>query len=130
MVTLLIAVGPNDLEIPCVVFRSTQEAQKKLNALFGIDVGTSFAVEEMQEKEVSGNYEVFFRYFDKRSFKGITSNYYGGRLSYEDCLVGNKVNVKEFFTRYYSGCGACGGFYLEELQEDKMGSPLVAWDLD
>ena len=40
----------------------------------------------------------------------------------EDKTVSSKV-----FTKYYSGCGECWRFVVEEVQE---GVPFVSWNLD
>ena len=67
---------------------------------------------------------------DNISVQFDSKRYYEGGVSYEDCFVGKKIAIKELFKNYYFGCGGVSSFYLQEIEEENFGKPLVRWDLD
>lgn len=98
----VIGVGPNDLEIPLVMFPSKEEAEEFTKQFPTEEKG--WLAEEFSEQQ--GEYG-----FDD-----------------DDEEIIHPLYLKLFKDgNYYSGCGGC---YDLRIREVEFGKPIVGWDLD
>lgn len=104
--TVLVALGPNDVVVPCLVFQNYDIALQHVTELLGAP--------DLIEGRGS-NMEPFWEAPSFRNIKGEDGEYH------------NPDSVKPFFLRYYGGCGDVYGFRLKRVEE---GKPFVEWDLD
>jgi hypothetical protein len=142
----IIGIGPNDVDIPLLVFTSWQK-------------GFDYLVENglVKKRYLSITYK--FRYVKTGPEFTVTKNFYEERESFQETIdqlgdklisidekehqEGEEVSVKvdfdsldegadllhKFFLNgsYYGGCGDCHHLELRKIEE---GQPIVGWDLD
>ena len=87
MVTLLIAVGGNDLEIPCRIFQNMALAKKECGKIFGFEGTINPYGDHVYSKDMDPN---------------------------EIDDEGKRIS-DELFTNYYYGCGGPYCFILKEV---------------
>jgi len=101
MIWVLIAYGPNSVEIPCRVFSTREKAVESCTKLLG---------PPNKEKDGALTWHVW---------ASDTLIGDGGDLKREI--------AKQLFTSHYFGCGGCGALHLTAVKED---TPFVTFDLD
>jgi hypothetical protein len=87
MITMLIAYGPNSIEIPCRIFESMEDGRAYCDPLFA-KVGSDPIVNSNGHIRYSVNLE---------------------------SVEGGKEISEELFTSHYYGCGDPGRFILQEV---------------
>ena len=102
MITVLIAQGPNGIEIPCRLFKTMDDGRTYCDKLFA-------------------KLNVTLKIINS------TSVYYSVDLEEEWEKYGNNDISEELFTRFYYGCG---GVYGMTLKEVPFNTQFVKWDLD
>ena len=105
MYYVIIGLGPNDLEIPLMLFTDKGEAEKLLNDNFECGFG------RLGDSD----------YWDTKD----------GQVFVENTGNGNEpTEIAHIFFKdgdYYGGCGDC---YALVLKRVVLGKPIVGWDLD
>jgi hypothetical protein len=97
---VLVGLGPNNVEIPALIFGSKEAANKFCERFIDIRI---------REDDTTW-YPIDFL---------VGSKDYNEETDEDDS--------RKFYTHYYDGCGACYGFELRKVEE---GKPFVQWDLD
>lgn len=123
MTAVAIGRGPNAVEIPLLVFVSTDDAHAYLQDL-GLKrdtLGDNFTAEYLEDKGLN----------PQALADSYTTTLVDGRElseALEICWSTDKLITGLFAGRgYYSGCGA---LHQVEVREIEMGKPMIAWDLD
>jgi len=102
MITVLIASGPNDLEIPCRLFKTMEDGRAYCDPLFAkLDI----------IPKIRSNGSV----------------YYSVDLEAEFQEYNNNDVSEELFTSFYYGCGGVYGMVLKEVPFNEK---FVRFDLD
>lgn len=134
MIHVLVALGPNRLEIPAMFWSSFDEALKQSISILGPPTNSSrnkWSIYEECYDEISGN--KYFHFLSPEAPKYPRRNDFDSLDRYKIALDNwHKVFLKEvdsrkIFTSYYGGCGECSGFILQSFEE---GVPTVAFNLD
>ena len=115
-ITVLIALGPNDIHIPCMVCKTKDDAINHLSKLFNIK----------WELDVEYWLKEVYHYDDRKVFSHTTFQI----ITYENGKyhpIGIEVNENMLFISYYGGCGECNGLRLEEID---FAVPFVNFNLD
>lgn len=105
-VVVLVACGPNEVRVPCRLFRTWEEGVEFCERF--LEPPNEETIEAM-DGEVEGP-ELYI----------VPTNEMG-------YLVSPTALTREVFTRYYSGCGSVWGFYLTLVP---FNSRFVGFDLD
>ena len=101
---IVVALGPNDVEVPCLWFSTREVALDYLLPLLGPPDGGP---------DCWANFDLEPKYNPAK--KGTDDEYDRSPL------------IPKFFTGYYGGCGECWCFTLKEVAE---ATPFVRFDLD
>ena len=102
MIAVLIARGPNEIEIPCRLFKTMEDGRTYCDKLFAkLDVAPKV-----------------------RNSKYV---YYAVDLEEEYEKYGNNNVSEELFTSFYYGCGGVYGMMLKEVSFNEK---FVRFDLD
>ncbi len=109
MVVVVVALGANNIRVPCMLFPTKEAAEQFLTEKLG--------------NPVEGEFEVGAAF----SGKGIVDK--GWRTAYKDATGRwqEHKTVRDFFTHYYNGCGSADAFVVIEVP---YGTPFVPFDLD
>lgn len=99
-ITVLIALGPNSVEVPCRLFSSMADGMAFMTSRFGTP-----------------------QKWDRENKKYIDDP--GSRKWH--IMDEDDERIGALFTHYYSGCGGVGAFTLSEVETDSV---FVGWDLD
>ena len=103
---VLIGLGPNDVNIPCLWFSTKAAAYAYISPILGEpDRENSWTL----ETKINGRFKSLF-----------------GPSEVNGDWVESPV-TKKFYTNYYGGCGEC---YRVELREVEEATPFVGFDLD
>lgn len=87
MITVLIAIGPNSLEVPCMIFENMESARTYCDPLFAkINAQPNIVKDKV--------------YYEADLVQGVKEC---------DEIAG------ELFTDYYDGCGGAGPFVLKAV---------------
>jgi hypothetical protein len=105
------ALGANDFEVICMIFRSFEQGQEWLQR------ETPFMWKEHEHTHPNFRYATHDEDLSEIAFKCRDLD----ELTYADVL-------DKIFTRWYFGCGEA--YALELIELDAYNTPLVAWDLD
>lgn len=105
--TVLIALGYNELQIPCIFFDNMEEGKAWC------------AAQGLTSTHPQGDGEV---YYNKLNGEDVDR-----ALDEVDPHTEERELARRFFTHYYGGCGECYGFRLQEVA---LGTPFLAFDLD
>lgn len=111
-IAVVIGLGPNDLEIPLLLFKNKRQAINFLQEL-----GKNITKESGLFSQSIKN-ECIFDLDEERAEKDE---------DYEYSNPDQKVLMDALFTSYYGGCGGC---YQLEVREVEFGKPFVPWNLD
>lgn len=87
-IVIIVAHGPNDIQIPCLICESREKAEEKLK-----EAGLEY------QERWDGWY-----------------NHYGDDLTPEGEATERRVMLEHFFTYFYGGCGGIGCFKIEEIE--------------
>ena len=151
-IPVLIAHGPNSLDIPCRVFNCLfEEAKERMVKLLGFasigeDGKVSWSCQEVDGSDGIGfmtpsREEIIARReartvarqkFDENNGETDKSFFEFFREEMDGLMgdgfpEGKITPAKEIFTEYYGGCGEVCGFTLKEMESD---TPFVNWNLD
>lgn len=107
MIYVVAGVGPNNLEIPLIVFEDRESAEKFVEKFPKDPKNKGFLDGDFSEKDGI--------YYDEDDDEGLSKV---GKPLYEALFKGGN---------YYSGCGGC---YSLRILEVEFGKPMVAWDMD
>lgn len=105
---VLVGIGANSVEVPCLIFSSRKAGIKAVSEILG-------------EPQIAK---------DGTPWWDTDKKWDGKHGSNEGCDEGCKYcesTLPHFFTHYYDGCGGC---YSLELREVEEGKPFVGFDLD
>jgi len=100
MITLLVAGGPNNVEVPCRVFPDMETGNKRCEEIFGVP-----------GRQVANGGVVW-------GFKEV---------DLDTTSEQNQKISETLFTNHYYGCGGPGPFLLKEVPFDEA---FVGFDLD
>lgn len=112
MIAVLIGLGPNSVEIPCMLFESAEKAHTFAKVNFG-------------EQNKHGQYKVDFdeeRVYDESEYDAKTVE----EMKADGCVFGIP-KWKSIFKNYYGGCGECFALIVKEVPFESV---FVSWDLD
>lgn len=112
MPAVLIARGPNSVEVPCRLFPSMQLGLRRCTELFGRGPTSGKDGEAHWGYDKETKWDVY----------ELLKNVEDPRGDMEESPL-----CKELFMYYYDGCGGVGSFVLKEVAWDK---PFVGFDLD
>lgn len=123
---VLVGIGPNDVEIPALIFPDFKTGLEKCKEFLGEPTGISgdktyWNVDELQACEEDEDYE------EMKDFDMITLELVEENGVYKKQIGNKPFNSTKVYTSYYGGCGE---FYSLELREVEFGKPFVCWDLD
>ncbi|MNS48789.1 hypothetical protein D3C71_1446270 [compost metagenome] len=146
-VAVLIGIGPNEIEIPSMVFQSFDVGMEYVSGILGNPdeqrekKGNKVAawqvnLEQEQTQEIgefvsTEEAEEFRKSLPKEVMK--KTHLMNVSIFREDfkavCRVVQDLDIlaDKFFTSYYGGCGEC---YQLSLREADFGVPLVGFNLD
>lgn len=113
----LIALGPNDIEIPCLIFNKVAEGRRYCQQAFGRPGKRLMLPEliyqwELKEEEVNWGKNI-----------PIGKNYSPG----DEVVAYNKSILSKLFTRYYGRSGEASIYLLRKIP---TGKPFIGWNLD
>lgn len=111
MPVVVVALGPNDVEVPCLLFEKKGEAETYLmKHLESFDrAGDRFVL----TGRTMGHFDAFF-------------DRHGHAIYDPDPNLSASVTAK-FFTDYYGGCGPVWAF---EIREVEYKTPFTVFNLD
>lgn len=124
-VAAILALGPNDIEIPCLLFDSEEEAHNYLKSRGGTPMRI--------DRRPTGKFHPNDLNVELTSFVIVPDP--GGNTYFctkPDDLKEGWVDIGgdkilDFVTDYYGGCGEISAFKVVSVP---LGKPFVGWDLD
>lgn len=112
---VLVGLGPNSVEVPCMVFSSLEALLAKVVPILG---------EPKKYKKSTG----YFAREEGMLYWNVDFESVENKDDDDDDSYGDDYNLSmKFYTGYYGGCGEC---YRLEVREVTEGKPFVGFDLD
>jgi len=105
MIAVLIACGPNSIEVPCRIFENIEAGKQRCDEIFGVEG-------EVVTTQLDGKTVYYYEY---RKY-----------LEEEPREISKEMSDK-LFTKHYYGCGGPGPFVLAEVE---FNTKFVGFDLD
>lgn len=132
-ITVLIGKGPNNVEVPCMLFSDLHDGTEYL-ASCGLKY-TSTHLDQGRNQEIVFDLEedcVLDMDLLRNKIKETMIQKCGSRFNTESFDQDGEREVKEmipelFYTDYYGGCGEVWQFVLKEVP---IRTPFVGFDLD
>jgi dTDP-glucose pyrophosphorylase len=128
-IAVLIADGPNEVEITSMVFSSIEKGLAKVKEITGKDMEFSHGQKEWRldiadllEKEADIEKELYKKFRSNKDDDNIHEKVYK-----EKERLGHTCLTNKLFTYYNGGCGEMWNLRLKEVEE---GTPFCCFDLD
>ena len=102
MITILVAIGRNDINVPCRIFKDLETGKIECDKIFGIEG-------KYNEKYNNFRYDVDLDFAKSEEERDV-----------------NRRISKELFTHYNYGCGGPSSFVLVEIEPN---SKFLKWSL-